>query len=105
MEIDVRLVMSIGALFASIIGAAAIARYQIASLLVQLNDLKKTLVAFDGRLDRNDQDTATLEQRTTILSAMMSPDTLEKRFRELTSMSKDIEHIKERLVMLSARIK
>jgi chromosome segregation ATPase len=103
-EIDVRLVMSIGALFASIIGAAAIARYQIASLLEQINELKKTMAAFDGRLDRNDQDTATLEQRTTILAGMMSPDTLEKRFRELTSMSKDIEHIKERLVMLSARI-
>jgi len=97
MDIDIRLVVSIGALFASIIGAAAIARYQIASLLEQLNELKRALNTVDSRLDRNDQTTSNLENRVTILAGMMSPDTLEKRFRELTSLGKDIEFLKDKL--------
>jgi len=97
MDIDIRLVVSIGALFASIIGAAAIARYQIASLLEQLNELKRALNTMDSRLDRNDQTTSNLENRVTILAGMMSPDTLEKRFRELTSLGKDIEFLKDKL--------
>lgn len=97
MDIDIRLVVSIGALFASIIGAAAIARYQISSLLEQLNELKRALSVIDSRLDRNDQTTSNLENRVTILAGMMSPDTLEKRFRELTSLGKDIEYLKDKL--------
>ena len=97
MDIDIRLVVSIGVLFASIIGAAAIARYQIASLLEQLNELKRAISVIDSRLDRNDQTTSTMENRVTILASMMSPDTLEKRFRELTSLGKDIEYLKDKL--------
>ena len=97
MDIDIRLVVSIGALFASIIGAAAIAKHQIASLLEQLNALKRALSVIDSRLDRNDQTTSNLENRVTILAGMMSPDTLEKRFRELTSLGKDIEYLKDKL--------
>ena len=97
MDIDIRLVVSIGALFASIIGAAAIARYQISSLLEQLTELKRALSVIDSRLDRNDQTTSTMENRVTILAGMMSPDTLEKRFRELTSLGKDIEYLKDKL--------
>ena len=97
MDIDIRLVVSIGALFASVIGAAAIARYQISALLEQLNELKRALSVIDSRLDRNDQTTSNLENRVTILAGMMSPDTLEKRFRELTSLGKDIEFLKDKL--------
>jgi len=97
MDIDIRLVVSIGALFASVIGAAAIARYQISALLEQLNELKRALSVIDSRLDRNDQTTSNLENRVTILAGMMSPDTLEKRFRELTSLGKDIEYLKDKL--------
>ena len=97
MELDIRLLISVGAIFVSIASAAAVARYQIGTLLKQISELKFTLVSMDTRLDHNDQSTSNLTHRVDILSDMMSPNTLEKRFRELASLSKDIEYIKERI--------
>jgi len=102
MEFDLRMLLSVGAVFASIVAAAAIARHQIAAMLDQLHEFKALITQIDNRLDRNDQTTSNLEHRVTILSGMMSPDTLEKRFRELTALGKDIEHLKE-MIQLSKR--
>ena len=95
MELDLRLMMTLGGMLVSVVSAAAIARQQIKSMLEKLSDLEGRFRVLDNRLDKNDNSTDVVVQRMDTIAKMMSPDTLEKRHREIEAISKDIEYLKK----------
>ncbi len=101
MEFDLRMLLSVGAVFASVVAAMAIARHQIGAITDQLEDFKASIRQLDNRLDRIDVETNNLRQRVNILTDISAPSNLEAKVRELTSLGKDVEHIKEEIRRLA----
>jgi len=86
MEFDLRMLLSVGAVFASVVAAMAIARHQIGAITAQLEEFKASIRQLDNRLDRIDVETNNLRQRVNILTDISAPSNLEAKVRELTSL-------------------
>lgn len=97
MEIDPKLLITVGGLAASVIGAAAVAKYQLKNITDSLKDIWNSIRKLDQRLDKNDISTEMLTQRMSVIVSMMSPDVLERRHRETESIKKDVEFLKEKV--------
>ena len=57
MELDVKFLITLGGLAASIIGASAVAKYQLKNILEELRSLWSSVKKLDQRLDKKDVDT------------------------------------------------
>lgn len=90
MEFDVRLVITLGGMLASVASAAAIARQQIKHLEEEIKELKAKCNTMELRLDRNDMTTSINEQKLSELSSVTSPKEREGLIRELEGLKKDI---------------
>jgi signal-transduction protein with cAMP-binding, CBS, and nucleotidyltransferase domain len=97
MELDVKFLITLGGLAASIIGASAVAKYQLKNILEELRSLWSSVKKLDQRLDKKDVDTEMLSQKMSVIVSMMTPDVLERRHRETEALKKDVEFIKEKL--------
>lgn len=97
MELDVKFLITLGGLAASIVGASAVAKYQLKNILEELRSLWSSVKKLDQRLDKKDVDTEMLTQKMSVIVSMMTPDVLERRHRETEALKKDVEFIKEKL--------
>jgi signal-transduction protein with cAMP-binding, CBS, and nucleotidyltransferase domain len=97
MELDVKFLITLGGLAASIIGASAVAKYQLKNILEEIRSLWSFVKKLDQRLDKKDVDTEMLSQKMSVIGSMMTPDVLERRHRETEALKKDVEFIKEKL--------
>ncbi len=95
MDIDLRMLLTLGGMLVSVVSAAAIARQHIKQLTEQLKAIEPRLRQLDSRLDKNDNNTDTMLQRMGILAGMMSPDTMERRHREVEALKKDVEYLQK----------
>ena len=84
MEIDVKLVITLGGMLVSVIGAAAVARQQIKVLIDQIQDQEQRMRAADVRADQLENLVTVQSQRVDVLSKMNAPDVLAERNRELS---------------------
>ena len=85
--IDLRLVLTIGGMVASVVAASAVAKFQIKSLSEKLEDIEQRLRKMDSRSDRLVTATETQEQRISILSKMLTHlEHLQKSYDKLYAM-------------------
>ena len=94
MEVDIKLLITLGGMLASVVSAAAITRQQIRHIEEELKELKGPIDAVDIRMDRNDMTTGIVEQRLDVIVGMNSPDKKERMARELEGFKKDIEFLR-----------
>ena len=95
MELD--LLLTLIGMGASVVAAAAIARYQIRQLEEQMGELRKAMQANELRLDRNDMTTSMTEQRLNVIAQMNSPENKERQARELEGLRRDVDHLEQRM--------
>ena len=95
MELD--LLLTLIGMGASVVAAAAIARYQIRQLEQQMSELRKAMQANELRLDRNDMTTSMTEQSLNVIAQMNSPENKERQARELEGLRRDVDHIEQRI--------
>jgi transcriptional antiterminator Rof (Rho-off) len=95
MELD--LLLTLIGMGASVVAAAAIARYQIRQLEQQMSELRKAMQANELRLDRNDMTTSMTEQRLNVIAQMNSPENKERQARELEGLRRDVDHLEQRM--------
>ena len=95
MELD--LLLTLIGMGASVVAAAAIARYQIKQLEQQVSELRKAMQANELRLARNDMTTGMTEQRLNVIAQMNSPENKERQARELEGLRRDVDHIEQRI--------
>jgi|TARA_R110002020_G_scaffold233439_1_gene445216 transcriptional antiterminator Rof (Rho-off) len=93
MELD--LLLTLIGMGASVVAAAAIARYQIRQLEQQMSELRKAMQANELRLDRNDMTTSMTEQRLNVIAQMNSPENKERQARELEGLRRDVDHLEQ----------
>lgn len=96
MELDPKLLITVGGIAASVIGAAAVAKHQLKTIHENLSDIFSSLKKLDQRTDKHDINSEMLTSKVTVLASMMSPDTMERRHREVEAIKKDIEYLKEK---------
>ena len=80
--IDIRLIVTLAGILFSVAGAAAVGKMQIKAILSTLIDIEKRLRSIDKRVDIIETKVETQQQRLGILSGMMDPATMERRYRE-----------------------
>ena len=87
MEIDAKLIITLGGMLISIVSAAAIVKQKLSSVIEQLEkvsrDYEERLRDLDRRTDRQENAIDLNQQKTHVLSSIMSPERLEKNNREL----------------------
>jgi len=87
MELDGKLLITLGGMLVSIVSAAAIVKQKLSSVIDQLEkvsrDYESRLRDLDKRTDRQENLIDLNAQKTHVLSGIMSPERLEKNNREL----------------------
>ena len=93
-SIDIKLLLSLGAILVSVVSASVIVKQKLAGLLEQVAALQKDyesrLRLLDSKLDKAENAVDLNHQRLSVLSGILSPSSLEKTHREM-----------ERLLILS----
>ena len=79
------------------IGSAAVAKHQLKTIHENIKEIFTSLKKLDQRTDKHDINAEMITSKVTVLSSMMSPDTLERRYREVESLKKDVEFLKEKV--------
>ena len=104
MELDLRLMLTIGTCLVSIVSAAAIAKVQIKNLMEDYEALRRSLSDLDKRMDMNDQKTSMVEQRTNVLSDINSPTALKEHWTTIASIQKDVEWMKKKVTTICDKL-
>lgn len=92
--IDLRLVITLLGVAASVFGGAAIAKLQIKQLTEETKSLFADIRSLDGRYDKLHTLTETQEQRIDILAKMNSPENLRRDHMTLAGIQADVEFLK-----------
>ena len=99
--IDIRLVVTLAGILVSVATAAAIARQQIKVIEDAVKDMEQRLRGMDRRMDQAESGVSVHEQRVQVLSNMLSPETQERRHKEIANLQariganeKDLLHLK-----------
>lgn len=95
MELDARMILTLGGMLVSVVSAAAIVRQKLSTVIDQLQDTEQRLRKIDQRIDLLDNGEAVVKQRLDILAKMNAPDVLERRNREVAIMLSDIAYLKD----------
>lgn len=82
-ESSLRILLTLGGMIASVAAAFAVVRQSVKTLTEALADVEVRLRRLDSKIDRLETEFSTVGQRLNILAQMSSPDSLERRHREL----------------------
>ena len=95
--VDVKLLITLGGVGASVIGTAAVARAPITRLTEQLKVVESQLRQADTRTDKLENTSDTQEQRVDILAGMLSPSKRETDARRSERLITSLEYIDQDL--------
>jgi len=100
--IDLRLVLTVAGMVASVAGAMAVARQSIKQLTALIADIETRLRSLDSQHDRLKTEIKTNAQRLGILAQMSSPDALERRHTQLGGVLARLEQVERQVDKLAA---
>ena len=94
MELPISTLLTVAGIAVSVISAAAIAKQKLAAVIEQLADIEARLRKLDQRVDRHETQVEMQAQRTSVLSGMMSPEVMERRHREIATLTADVSGVR-----------
>tara|TARA_R110002072_G_scaffold262771_1_gene421623 strand:+ start:198 stop:554 length:357 start_codon:yes stop_codon:yes gene_type:complete len=100
MELDARMILTLGGMLVSVVSAAAIVRQKLSTVIEQLADTEQRLRKIDQRIDLLDNGEAVVKQRLDILAKMNAPDVLERRNMQTATMLSDIAYLQDETARL-----
>jgi DNA anti-recombination protein RmuC len=96
--IDVKLMLTLAGMLVSVVSAAAIAKREIKLLADQAHDIETRLRKLDQRVDKLENVVDTTQHRIGILAGMSSPDTMERRHREVERLRVEVDQLKREVM-------
>jgi len=96
--IDIKLMLTLAGMLVSVVSAAAIAKREIKLLADQAHDIETRLRKLDQRVDRLENVVDTTQHRIGILAGMSSPDTMERRHREVERLRVEVDQLKREVM-------
>tara|TARA_R100000458_G_C8011151_1_gene75097 strand:+ start:122 stop:466 length:345 start_codon:yes stop_codon:yes gene_type:complete len=97
MELDARMIITIGGMLASVITSFIVVRQKVAELEADVKETLAKLGKLDSRLDRNDTQTDLVAQRLKVIADMNSPSERDK-------LSRAFERVEVQVPLLDKRI-
>lgn len=95
MELDARLLLTLGGMLASVISAFVIVKTKLAVTIEQLADVEQRIRALDGRIDALDVAVNSSAKSISIFRDMFNPAERDKHSRELERHNMEIMHLRE----------
>ncbi len=95
MELDLRLLLTLAGMGASILSAAVIVKTKLGAVIEQLADVEQRLRALDGRIDALDVAVNSSAKSISIFRDMFNPSERDKHSRELERHNMEIMHLRE----------
>ena len=95
--VDIRMVMTIAGMVASMAGAAAVAKAQIKQITNKLEDVEDRLRELARREDKLFTLTETQEQRIAVLSKLNSPEVLRAEHMQLATIIEQISVLQSQM--------
>ena len=96
--IDIKLMLTLAGMLVSVVSAAAIAKREIKLLADQAHDIEIRLRRLDQRVDKLENVVDTTQHRIGILAGMSSPDTMERRHREVERLRVEVDQLKREVM-------
>ena len=93
-SVNLSTIISFGTTAAGVVAAMAVARFQIKSLTVSVEQIAKDLRKIDTRCDRLETQVETTQQRLSVISGMMSPSEEAKKNREIATIQAELAGLK-----------
>ena len=97
LAIDARMLIQMGAVLASLSGAWVLVRTQVRGLIKSRDEMKENLNEIYNKLDKVESAEAVKSTQIKTIAAILSPDNLEKRNREMGSIISELARINKRL--------
>ena len=94
MELDARLLITLAGMIASVVASFVLTRAKCIELEEDIKAIIKRLGHLDNNLDKNDTATQIAEQRVSVLSKMLDPNSREQLHRSLERITVEIEHLR-----------
>lgn len=95
--IDIRLLVTVGGMAATVIAASAVVKASVKVLQDQAIDFEKRLRAVDVRIDKATTQIETLAQRQGVISSMMDPNTMERKSREIQRLRTEMDFVQRKI--------
>ena len=92
--IDIKLLLTLAGMLVSVVAAASVAKREIKLLSDLTSDIEHRLRKLDQRVDKLENTLDTTQHRLGILASMSSPDTQERRHREIERLRVDVDYLK-----------
>ena len=94
MQLTIEMIVSLGAMAASIVTSFVVVRAKVQELEETLRDQVAKHTALDARLDKNDTVTDLVSQRLSVISKMMDPEARERLHRSLERLQVESETLR-----------
>ena len=95
--IDIRLLVTVGGMAATVIAASAVVKASVKVLQDQARDFEKRLRAVDVRIDKATTQIETLPQRQGVISSMMDPNTMERKSPEIQRLRTEMDFVQRKI--------
>ena len=95
MELDLRLLLTLAGMGASILSAAVIVKTKLAAVIEQLADVEQRIRALDNRIDALDVACNSSAKSIETFRQMFNPSERDKQSRELERHKIEIAHLRE----------
>tara|TARA_R110000796_G_scaffold94581_1_gene199481 strand:- start:315 stop:662 length:348 start_codon:yes stop_codon:yes gene_type:complete len=95
MELDARLLITLAGMIASVVASFVLTRAKCIELEEDIKAIIKRLGHLDNNLDKNDTATQIAEQRVSVLSKMLDPNSREQLHRSLERLAVTTENLQK----------
>ena len=95
--IDIRLLVTVGGMAATVIAASAVVKASVKVLQDQARDFEKRLRAVDVPIDKATTQIETLAQRQGVISSMMDPTTMARKSREIQRLRTEMDFVQRKI--------
>ena len=97
MEFGVRELVQFGTLLASLAGAFAVVKSQLASVIEDIDSIKKELHELNTRLDKAEADSAVIKHQNEVFGTILSPKNLKDLNRSIAELQTEMKVVHKNL--------
>tara|TARA_Y100000588_G_scaffold128354_1_gene140626 strand:- start:10655 stop:10990 length:336 start_codon:yes stop_codon:yes gene_type:complete len=101
MEIDARMILTLGGMLASVVSAFVIVKTKLQAVIEQLSDIEDRLRTMDKSNDSQEVTIQNHAQRLDVMSGMLAPKEREARARETASIIAEVAQLRREIDKLS----
>ena len=97
MEFGVRELIQFGTLLASLAGAFAVVKSQLARVIQDIKNMNTELHDLNTRLDKTEADSAVIKHQNKVFGTILSPAKLEAQHREISEIKTEMKVVHKNL--------